>query len=506
MSVASRFVISSYFLASFALAQQDLPQELRHLTENWPVTSQSKNSPSLGERRAPSYESIVLQSKMREINKRLNDLWVQFRDDDSPRCGQSVAYALEAISLKWKNESPKLFECQEECQESLDAIAFVSSNVDRLETALESCLSAGIHHPWYLEEESGLGATVGVTGVRESNPGQAESAAVSTSILNFNAGLKGVVKTGRAWHRASFKPSYIVDGDRSNLFLWDYEQKHVFSLSRAAAVSVGGELEKKSVWIPGVASSDRAVSKRYLGNGDFSWRSFGRRLELGAYAEKTTWDPSLWGSVEFGAVHKVYLQDVPSSKGFVVFNLSKRSFEDSLAIDNLWTWGAAYRLQVRQSNQGLIDVKIGFQDERDSEFGSKLWPDLGLSLESDGLSVSGVKVGLSFQLSPEVYPWSISTLELAGKFQLSYSVDQLELPLELSLKKQMHRGLPGGRRNDRVLGVGIGARYEITERAKAQFNFYSEKAWIPTSASSDIAFAKNSYKNISLLGGVQYEF
>lgn len=501
-----KITVFSYLFAGLCMAQAEVPQELRHLTEGWPASSEISQKQALGERQEENFESIILSSKINEISKRLNDLWLQFRDDNSARCGQSASFALEALSLKWKNESSKLFDCVGECQESLDAVDFVASKVDRLEAALGPCLSAGIHHPWYLEEESGLDAALGVTAARDSNPAQSEKSTVSASTLDLNARIKGVVKTGTAWHLASFKPSYLIDGDRKNLFLWDYEQKHVFSFSKSAAVTMGGDFDKKSVWIPGVASVTRAVEKRYAGNGQISWKTFGRRMELGAQAEKLDWTPKLWGGLRLSASQKIYLQDVPSSKGYLVFRLSKQSFEESLAIDDLWTWGAAYRLQVHQSNEGLIDVQLGFQDERNSETGAKLWPDLKLAIESAGLNLPGVRVGLAFQLSPEIYPWSVSTLELAGKFRVSYSINNLEIPLELSLKKQMHRGLPGGKRNDRVLGVGMGALYEFAKGTKAQLNFYSEKAWIPASMSSDIAFAKNSYKNIHLLGGLQYEF
>lgn len=252
--------------------------------------------------------------------------------------------------------------------------------------------------------------------------------------------------------------------------------------------------------------AQRAEVKILEGKTNVGWKVFSRRFELEGLYSRETWLPTLWGQTRIGGNNRIYFQDTTSSSAFLEISYSRYSFLEDILSETLWNWGAAYNLIVKQAREGEINVLLGFMDNRFSVTGAQLWPRFHLVLKTPSIAFPNLMAIYKFHIEPEVLPWSIMTLEIAGSFGLTIKWEKFEFPALMGLKKQMHRGLPGTRRDDRILWMELGSQYQIEDQMVAKISFEGERRWIPATVASDIPFPKESFQNYRVAGSLRYEF
>lgn len=500
-------LVGLFFVSNFSTASNG-SENIRHLINDWPQGAKAVNGKKSKRENRSSFSSVLLKSRVSNVESRIGDLWDSFKNEKTESCGRSLSFALEALFQKWKKYSSTTFVCKITCKEALDSIDVVAAKLDSLENSLQRCLSNNKKHFWYGENIPGIESQVGYSFSYESNPlesGLLIPSEVSTA-NNVFGNISGTYKTESSWHQGILSAGIRLEPENENEFAWKHSQSHFYSFSRDAAIKVGGEYSNSYDWIPDVAGTER-VQKYTSGlSADISTRIFGNKIEEHITWGKNVWRPNLWGLTKLTSGTELYLEDTTSSKAWLRVDVSKNQFEENLSIADLWTWGLSYNLSVKLVNNGKIRIKLGFQDERNSQTGSKFWPDFNMEFSSKAIAYPKIHNHLVFSVFPIVTPWSISALEMTGSYKISYRHINWNFPLGMSLKKQMHKGAPGGARDDRILLIGAAMEYKHQKVYTAHLKIESERRWISDSVVSNIPFAKTSFQNFSVVGGVKYDF
>lgn len=474
----------------------------RHLRESWPLLTARTGV----EAPAPDAKaSKHLRVQIEEVRQLLRDLLDSLRTSDEPSCRETASNALSVLIERFDKQVPYFLACSGSCRASSARLEEFVDAVRTLEAQLSGCRRTRTLGKWILERETGLKGLIGLQASRASNP-RGEPVGTSEISYGMGLGLRGAYRAEKSWHALDAEGALTLFPSLPQDIDYAFKQENVFQMgSQALRARIG--LEKRGQWL----WNQPIRGTRSVQDLEAGWRlvpGSSRALEIMGRYRSETWVPALWSKRSIGADMNYVLNesihdDLKFRGGFELETL--KGLDAPLFVTRV---GVAY--ERRGASHTSARMNLGLQDRRTSELGAGLWPFFLLALEGRDLFAPGLFPSVSVELSPESTPWSPHTLMAKSSWGLKFVSRNFEIPTEFALSQAFHRGVPGQKRDDRVVGLSLRPKYKISTASSLSLPTTWTQFWtLRTESGAESragSYPSNSFKNFETALRLQYEF